>query len=152
MSPGLSDFARRVDLLEARRLLAGDFGDAPIPYPVTQAENGAEHAAVGPTLGASRDEEADGTHSATADADGLDEDGLVTLSTMRVGQLGASMTINVQNAPSDAKLDAWIDFNGDGSWGGPGDHILDSVAVVNGDNLLAFDVPSWAMTTSLTVV
>jgi hypothetical protein len=29
MSPGLSDFARRVDLLEDRLLLAGDFGDAP---------------------------------------------------------------------------------------------------------------------------
>ena len=34
------------------------------------AEDGARHLAVGPTLGAARDEEADGVHSAAADADG----------------------------------------------------------------------------------
>jgi hypothetical protein len=44
-------------------VLAADFGDAPLPYPTTVAENGAEHtAAAGPTLGNSYDDEADGTH------------------------------------------------------------------------------------------
>ncbi|MBI1371568.1 MAG: LEPR-XLL domain-containing protein [Phycisphaera sp.] len=43
-----------------------------------------------------------------------------------------------------AKLDAWIDFNGDGSWGGPGEQVFDSVDLANGDNVLTFDVPSWA--------
>jgi len=123
-----------------------DFGDAPSPYPVTRAENGAEHVATGPTLGAVRDTEADGTHSASADADGSDEDGVVdTGGTIRVGQLDAGVTVSVQNAPSGAKLDAWMDFNGDGSWGGPFEHIADSVAVVNGDNTISFDVPSWAV-------
>jgi len=123
-----------------------DLGDAPLPYPVTRAENGAEHVATGPTLGATRDTEADGTHSAAADADGSDEDGVVdTGGTIRVGQLDAGVTVNVQNAPSGAKLDAWMDFNGDGSWGGPGEQIFASQAVVNGDNALTFDVPSWAV-------
>ena len=31
----------------------------------------------------------------------------------------------MSNAPSGAKLDAWIDFNGDGSWGGPFEQIAD---------------------------
>ena len=78
-----------------------DLGDAPTPYPTTASENGARHEATGPTLGANRDAEVDGTHSADADADDAtgapdDEDG-VTFGTIMVGQLGASVTVNVQN-------------------------------------------------------
>ena len=121
-----------------------DFGDAPLPYPTTLAENGARHGASGPTLGASRDFEADGIHSLSgaADTDGSDEDG-VTLSTMQVGSLGNSLTVNVQGGPG--KLEAWIDFNGDGSWGGPGEQIIASRDVVVGDNVFPFDVPSYAI-------
>ena len=43
---------------------AVDFGDAPLPYPVTLIEDGARHEAVGPTLGVNYDSESDGTHSA----------------------------------------------------------------------------------------
>ena len=125
-----------------------DFGDAPLPYPTTLSEDGARHGPIGPTLGTNRDLEVDGTHSAAADADDTtgapdDEDG-VTFDTIRAGQLDATVTVNVQNAPNGAKLDAWIDFNGDGSWGGPFEQIADSVSVVNGDNVISFDVPSWA--------
>ena len=98
----------------------------------------------GQRLGANRDTELDGTHSADASSDGADEDG-VTFGTIRVGQLGASVTVNVQNAPRGARLGAWIDLNTDGSWGGPFEHIADSVSVVNGDNMIIFDVPSWAV-------
>ena len=122
--------------------LGWDFGDAPQYYPTLLSENGARHAPTGPTLGATRDAEADGTHSASADADGADEDG-VTFATIQVGQLGATMTVNVQG--DAANLDAWIDFNGDGSWGGPGEQIADAVAMGVDDNFLSFDVPSWAV-------
>ncbi len=44
--------------------------------------------------------------------------------TIQVGALDATVTVNVQSAAG--KLDAWIDFNGDGSWGGPGEQIFDS--------------------------
>ncbi|MFP6669389.1 MAG: FG-GAP-like repeat-containing protein, partial [Pirellulales bacterium] len=120
-----------------------DFGDAPTPYPVTLAENGGYHVATGPTLGADRDEEMDGIHSVAADADGNDEDG-VFIGAIVVGALDASATVNVQNAPEGAKLDAWIDFNVDGSWAGLSEQIADSLTVVNGDNTISFDVPSWA--------
>jgi 6-phosphogluconolactonase (cycloisomerase 2 family) len=126
-----------------------DFGDAPTPYPTRWGENGARHVATGPTLGAERDVDFDGFHSPLASYDDTngtatdDEDG-VTFGPIRVGRLGASVTVNVQNAPGGAKLDAWIDFNADGSWGGPFEQIAHSVTVVNGDNIIAFDVPSWA--------
>ena len=55
------------------------------------------------------------------------------------------MTVNVQNAPAGAKLDAWIDFNADGAWGGPFEQIADTLMVANGDNTITFDVPSWAV-------
>ena len=123
-----------------------DFGDAPAPYPTTSAEDGARHGAIGLTLGSTRDDEGDGTHSANADADdttGLpdDEDG-VMFGTLQVGALGATATVNVQGAAG--KLDAWIDFNGDGSWGGPGEQIADSLMVNIDNNIVMFDVPSWA--------
>src|SRR5205085_454716 len=56
-----------------------------------------------------------------------------------------TVTVNVQNAPNGARLDAWIDFNGDGSWGGPGEQIADGTAVTNGENAISFDVPSWSV-------
>jgi hypothetical protein len=125
-------------------LLAADFGDAPAPYPTLLAANGASHEAIGPTLGALRDSEADGAPSAAADADGADDDG-VTFGTIRVGQLGATVTVNVQNAPTGAKLDAWIDFDGDGNWGGALEQIASSIAVGEGANVIAFDLPSNAV-------
>ncbi|MDP6545472.1 MAG: FG-GAP-like repeat-containing protein [Phycisphaerae bacterium] len=140
-----------LEILEPRLLLDGvDFGDAPAPYPTTLASDGARHADTGPTLAVNRDTESDGKPTAAADGDdntGVpdDEDGVTFGSTIRAGQLGAEVTVNVLNAPSGAKLDAWIDFNSDGTWGGPYEQIADSVAVVNGDNTITFDVPSWAV-------
>ncbi|MCH8042608.1 MAG: VCBS repeat-containing protein, partial [Planctomycetes bacterium] len=136
-----------LETLEDRRMLAVaefDFGDAPAPYATLLADDGPRHELIGPTLGASADAEADGQPSSAADGDGSDEDG-VTFGEIRVGQLDAGVTVNVQIAPAGAKLDAWIDFNGDGSWGGPGEHIFASASVINGDNALEFDVPSWAI-------
>ncbi len=124
------------------RQLPADLGDAPLPYPTTLAEGGARHAVTGLTLGATRDGEADGTHSMAADADGADEDG-VTFGTIQVGALDAIVTVNVQGGAG--KLDAWIDFNGDGSWGGPGEQVFVSRDVAVGDNLLMFDVSNYAL-------
>lgn len=137
----------RFELLENRLLLAADFGDAPAPYPTLLANNGARHEAVGPTLGILRDSESDGLPSSMANGDdsnpemgASDEDG-VTFGSIRVGQLGASVVVNVQNAPSGARLDAWIDFNGDGNWGGAWERIANGLLVIDGNNIVTFDVP-----------
>src|SRR5262249_58125089 len=61
---------------------------------------------------------------------------------VRAGQIDATVTVNVQEAPFGAKLDAWMDFNGDGNFNGLGEHIFASVAVTAGDNVLTFAVPA----------
>lgn len=125
--------------------MAADFGDAPAPYDTLLVDNGARHEVViGPQLGATRDMEDNGVPSADATGDGADEDG-VTFGTVRVGQLGATITVTVSGAATGARLDAWIDFNGDGSWGGAGEQIANNLAVVNGQNTVTFDVPADAV-------
>ncbi|WP_372895577.1 FG-GAP-like repeat-containing protein [Stieleria sp.] len=126
------------EVLERRDLLASDFGDAPAPYPTTLAADGARHIATGPTLGFQRDTEAEGVPSVVAQSDGADEDG-VTIGSLRVGQVGASLIVNVQGGP--AKLDAWIDFNRNGRWDGGSEKIASSVSLVSGFSTLNFDVP-----------
>jgi hypothetical protein len=69
-------------------------------------------------LGNFIDGEADGQPSADALRDDVtpevpeDEDGVTFPNPLTVGQ---TTTIQV-NAPSGGRLDAWIDFGGDGSW------------------------------------
>ncbi len=146
--PAPRRLALRFEQLECRRLLAADFGDAPAPYDTLLVDNGARHEAVGPQLGAMRDMEDNGAPTADATGDGADEDGVV-FGTLRVGQLGAQATVTVSGAPTGARLDAWIDFNGDGSWGGPGEQIANNLAVANGQNVVTFAVPADALSTTV---
>jgi len=123
-----------------------DFGDTPAPYPTLLVDDGARHVATGPTLGISRDTESNGQPTTGADGDDSDgtddEDGVSGWTNVQVGKLGASVTVNVQGGP--AKLDAWVDWNRDGTWGGPFEQIANSVVVSNDNNQITFDVPGWA--------
>jgi hypothetical protein len=123
----------------------GDFGDAPAPYRTLLADNAPRHGASGPTLGSSRDLEPDGQPTASADGDGADDDGVVVWGVIRAGPTGATITVKVQYAPQGARMDGWVDFNRDHNWGGVGERLFDNVAVVNGANLLTFDVPADAL-------
>jgi hypothetical protein len=137
----ISGLTSLVDVLEDRVLLASDFGDAPTPYPVTLADNGARHTVTGPKLGLTVDSESNGTNSANSDADGADEDGIV-FGPVLVGNNNASVTVKVRNAAHGTKLDAWIDFNRDGDWNDAGEKIFDSVQVYNNtDQNYYFQVP-----------
>jgi len=44
-------------------------------------------------------------------------------------------------ASTQGRLDAWIDFNNNGSWADPGENIFDNLPVAAGDNILTFAVP-----------
>jgi len=124
-----------------------DFGDAPDSYGTTLAADGARHGEVGPTLGAYRDIEDDGQPTEQANGDdytGLTDEYGVRVGLVMAGQTGAIATVDVQNAPSGAKLDAWIDFDGNGVFD-PGDQIADSLDVVEGENVIRFDVPDSAV-------
>lgn len=130
-----------VDALEDRVLLASDFGDAPAPYPVTEVSDGARHEVAGPTIGMTVDSETDGANSSLASGDGADEDGVV-FGAVNAGRTDASVIVRVRNAALGGRVDAWVDFNGNGSWSDPGEQIVDSAAVTNNtDKRFTFSVP-----------
>ena len=134
-----------VDALEDRVLLAADFGDAPAPYPVAAANDGAQHEVSGPTLGLTVDSEADGANSSLATGDGADEDGVV-FGGVNAGRTDASVVVKVRNASLGGRVDAWVDFNGNGSWSDPGEQIVTSAAVTNNtDKRFTFSVPADAV-------
>ncbi len=128
-------------------ILGLDFGDAPSDYPIALASNGARHADTDepPFLGTvGPDIEDDGQPSANGDGDDLngidDEDGIVFTSDLGPGQ---TATVDVTTTGA-GKLDAWIDFNGDGDWANAGDQIFNTESLAEGVNTLTFPVPSGA--------
>jgi len=129
-----------------------DWGDAPDTaqtpgYPTLSANNGAYHLISGSVyLGAGVDAESNGQPDTTAtgdDNDGNDdEDGVNFTSGLIPGQV-TTLTVT---AASAGKLDAWVDFNINGSWGDTGEQIFASQTLISGTNNLSFTVPAQATT------
>jgi uncharacterized repeat protein (TIGR01451 family) len=124
---------------------AVDFGDAPDSYGTTLAAGGPNHRMVaGFSLGATEDTEAEGQPSAGANGDGADEDGVTF---PNAGLLTACSTVNVPvtltntAAMNTARLDAWIDFDGDGAFDSPRDRIATGQALTAGANTVIVHVP-----------
>lgn len=133
----------RVAVLTVRVL---DFGDAPAPYPSLRASNGAHHVVVsGIRLGAAVDFELDGAPESAAQGDDLagsdDEDGVSFTSPLRVGQVCMVEVV----ASTQGVLNAWIDFDRNGSWLGAGEQIFTNRSLVAGTNQLVFPVPLTAI-------
>ncbi len=123
-----------------------DFGDAPDPaYPTLLASDGARHTiSAGLFLGRSVDGEADGQPNLTAtgdDATGADDDGVVFTSALQ-RDMDAAIEVT---ASARGYLNAWIDFNADGSFAGPGEQIFFDTLLTEGVNHLAFRVPADAV-------
>jgi hypothetical protein len=125
-----------------------DWGDAPDgPYPTLGASNGAHHRIVpGFMLGSSIDPEPDGQPEPMALGDDNDifyppvnddEDGVIFTSSLIPGQ---SATVNI-TASAMGILNAWIDFNLNGSWADSGEHIFLDMMLNPGINSLSFPVP-----------
>ncbi len=131
-----------------------DFGDAPdSPFPTLFASNGARHvvAGSGPILGALIDTEANGQQNSAANGDdtnGLDDEDGVTFTSPLVPGQNANVTVT---ASAPGVLNAWIDFNADGSFATAGDQIFTNQAVVAGANNLVFAVPAGASSNTATV-
>jgi len=125
-----------------------DFGDAPDPsFPTVWANNGARHVvtllpAPGVFLGALIDSETNGQPNAAATGDDLaglpDEDGVTLLTPLLPGQ---PAKVRVVASVPNAFLNAWIDFNADGSWATPGEQIFVNTVLAAGANDLTFNVP-----------
>ena len=134
-----------VTVVNADNDLSLDYGDAPRIYPVTQERNGASHVRGSLFFGATVDTEPDGQPSGLADADGADEDGIISTAT-RITSRSVSTGSSFQIAASETgKLDAWIDFNQDGDWNDPDEQIFASRALSNGPNLLPYTIPAGAL-------
>ena len=120
-----------------------DFGDAPDPtYPTLLASNGPRHVVTSLFLGALIDAEPDGQPNLIAMGDDLagvdDEDGVQLMSPMIPSQ-PAQLDVT---ASAPGLLDAWIDFDGDGAFTGPGEQIFASHTLNAGMNNLAIFVPA----------
>ena len=120
-----------------------DFGDAPeagTAFPTTLARNGPRHMiGSGLMLGTEIDGELDGQPSAGADGDGSDEDG-ITIGSLVVG---SHATIGVTTTGGDGFLNAWIDFNQDGDFDDPGEHVIVNSFRASGSTASeSFNVPS----------
>ena len=142
----VSNFAGAVtSVVAALTVIEMDFGDAPAPYATTLAQNGARHRlAGGIRLGATADFEPEGQGDALAGGDdaagGDDEDGVTFNSPLRTGQ---SVGV-VVNASVAGVLNAWVDFNRNGSWADAGEQIAVNRSLVAGNNSVSFLVPAGA--------
>jgi uncharacterized repeat protein (TIGR01451 family) len=128
-----------------------DFGDAPDTYGTTLAANGPYHrVTAGFSLGATEDSEVDGQPSVGATGDGADEDGVILPAGGFVACGTTSVTVNLTNTAAIAtpKLDAWIDFDGDGVFNDPRDRIASGTALVSGANTVTVNVPCDAKSVS----
>ena len=128
-----------------------DYGDAPDPaFPTLKASNGARHKIVpGIQLGAALDAEADGQPNSSATGDDLsgsdDEDGVTFLTPLLAGQPATLQVV----ASTNGFLNAWLDFDRNGSWSGAGEQIFTNAPLVAGTNTIALLVPGSATTGSV---
>jgi GEVED domain-containing protein/VCBS repeat protein len=68
----------------------------------------------------------------------------ITFGTIQIGQVNATATVTLQGNVA-GRVDAWIDFNRDGSFTGAEEQIANSVLLSSpGVHNLEYDVPSWA--------
>ena len=106
------------------------------------ASFGAAHIPDGLFLGVAVDTEPNGQPHPVALGDDIlgidDEDGVVFASPM-IG--GTSCTVIVMSS-APGFLDAWIDFDGDGSWAQPSNRIATLVPLIPGPNVIVVPVPA----------
>ena len=90
------------------------------------------------------DGEKDGQPNADATGDGPDDDGITSITALIPGQITTLHLLLTAPTDLQGRLDAWIDFNGNGSWADAGEKIFNSQPLTPGDNTLTFTVPTTA--------
>jgi hypothetical protein len=115
-----------------------DFGDAPDSYGTTLLNNGARHVIVaGVHLGAKIDAESDGKPGVSAS----DDDGVQFKTALSPGETaGVDVTASAQGY-----LNAWMDFNGNGTFDGNDEQIFTDQRLTSGVNHLSFRIPANAV-------
>lgn len=123
-----------------------DRGDAPQSYGVTDAANGPTHLVTTLTLGATVDADLTSLGSDLADGDGPDDDGVVFSTSLVADPNIATRGSIVVTASEASRLDAWIDFDRDGTFNRVTEHIAGGISMdlVAGENFLPIVVPAGA--------
>lgn len=94
-----------------------DFGDAPDSYDPVPDDKATHEFNCNLRLGPTYDREWDKTASATATADGSDEDGITTVSILPRGMVTFVQDVRVfNNTGGSATVAAWLDWNGNGAF------------------------------------
>ena len=120
-----------------------DFGDAPDSYGTTLAANGARHGiSAGVYLGNGVTSESNGKPGTAATGDGAD-DGVQFTSALTAGE---TATVEV-TAATQGYLNAWMDFDGDGTFDGNDEQIFEDARMATGVNRLSFRIPATATAT-----
>ncbi len=124
-----------------------DFGDAPDTYQTLLANDGARHTKMaGVFLGTALDIDAEGKANLFATGDDIqgidDEDGVAFLDPLLPGE---SATIEVI-ASVAGYLNAWIDFDQDGTFDDTTDQVFSDELLASGLNTLSIQVPATAVT------
>lgn len=121
-----------------------DFGDLPDSYGGTRAgEDGASHVITpGLSLGSTVDGEADGQPSTQANGDGGDEDGVVPVGDPTEWLEGTDGGEIIVTVTGEGCLNAWFDWNVDGSFEGPGEQIITNLLVDGTTGTISFDIPT----------
>ncbi len=122
-----------------------DFGDAPPSFPSVLADDGARHPVTSLALGHLVDAEQDGQSSENATEDDGD-DGISLISSIVTGSHSKASLEAL--ATTFGRLDAWIDFDGNGTWS-ENERIIDRARVSPGSNTLSFEVPPNAVAGSV---
>jgi hypothetical protein len=144
------DVIEEVILPDTHVYVGLDFGDAPDPtYPTLMVSDGPRHTIMpGWYLGVTVDSDLDGQPTPLADGDDLagvpdDEDGVTFTSILTTG---SSAEIAVDCGPAGGMLDGWIDFDGNGAFDHPAEHLGGGVSqlLVTGANTLIISVPAGA--------
>ncbi|MFK8114214.1 MAG: choice-of-anchor Q domain-containing protein [Rubripirellula sp.] len=122
-----------------------DRGDAPDSYSTLLASDGPTHVVGALSLGDTIDADVEGQPSADAGGDGADEDGVAFITGL-VADVNAATTGTIAVTVSrTSKLDAWIDFDGNGRFD-TSEHLGGgtSIDVITGLNRLSVTVPAGA--------
>ncbi|WP_425617171.1 pre-peptidase C-terminal domain-containing protein [Anatilimnocola sp. NA78] len=120
---------------------AVDYGDAPLGYPVLDADGGANHGiAPGVYLGNAPTADFDGKPSTAALLDEND-DGVQFVSLLPGAANGSQ--IIVQSPTAGLKLSAWIDNDGTVGWSS-GEQVLTNYVLAAGSNTIQFTIPNGA--------
>ena len=129
-----------------------DFGDAPDSYQTTYDQSGARHGigALEDTsslrLGDIVDGETEGNPPPYSDdtSDNVnDDDGIEFPVPIQVGDT-SMVQVTVNGATADSVLNAWMDFDRDGTFEAD-EIIISDLSVSDGTQSVFFDVPTWAV-------